>query len=68
MNYYVVEISTGEVAIKGKAVYEYGTEKEAIATFHQKLATAMKSEMYDSELLLVIDSEGKVIKREKYVK
>lgn len=68
MNYYVIEISAGAVAIKGKAVYEYGTEKEAIATFHQKLATAMKSDLYDSELLMVIDAAGKVIKREQYVK
>lgn len=68
MNYYVIEISTGDSKIAGKAIYEYDTEKEAVGTFHQKLATAMKSDLYDSELLMVIDAAGKVIKREQYIK
>ena len=67
MKYYVIEIATGDDKIKGFAIYEKETEKEAVALFHQKLSTAMKSELYVSDLLIVIDEDGKVIKREKYV-
>lgn len=66
MRYYVIEIATGDAKIQGKGIYEYATEKEAVASFHSKLGTAMKSELYTSELIMVVDSDGKVIKREKY--
>ena len=66
MNYYVLEISEGDAKIAGKGVYEYATEKEAVASFHSKLGTAMKSALYTSELIMVLDADGKVIKREKY--
>lgn len=66
MNYYVIVISTGDSKIAGPSVYGYATEREAVATFHQKLSSAMKSDLYESELILVIDTSGKVIKREKY--
>lgn len=65
-NFFVIEIATGDSKIAGKAIYGYETEKEAVATFHQKLSTAMKSELYTSSLVLVIDAGGKVLKREKY--
>lgn len=65
-NYFVIEIATGDAKIAGKAIYGYETEKEAIAVFHQKLSTAMKSELYTSSLVMVVDGEGKVLKREKY--
>lgn len=68
MMYYVIEIATGDDKIKGKSIYEYATEHEAVATFHSKLGTAMKSALYESDLIMVIDSDGKVIKREKYAK
>ena len=68
MKYYVIEIATGDEKIKGKGIYEYATEVEAVASFHSKLGTAMKSALYESELIMVIDSDGKVIKREKYAK
>lgn len=67
MKYYVIEIATGDEKIQGKGIYEYDSEKGAVATFHSKLGTAMKSELYTSDLLIVIDENGKVIKREKYV-
>ena len=66
MKFYVIEIADGDAKIKGKGIYEYATEKEAVATFHNKLGVAMKSELYISDLLMVIDEDGKVIKREKY--
>lgn len=58
MKFYLIEVATGDAKITGKAVYEYDTEREAEASFHQKLATAMKSDLYDSVLLRVINSEN----------
>lgn len=66
MKYYVIEISSGDSKIAGKAIYEYATEHDAVATFHSKLGTAMKSDLYETALIMVIDGDGKVIKREKY--
>lgn len=68
MKYYLVEISEGDAKIKGKSIYEYDTKNEAIATFHSKLGTAMKSDLYTRELVMVIDSFGNVIKKEVYEK
>lgn len=65
-NYFLIEIAEGDSKVAGYAVYGYDTEKEAVAVFHQKLASAMKSELFTSELLIVTDAEGKVLKREKY--
>lgn len=67
MKYYVIEISEGDAKIAGKGIYEYATEKEAVASFHRKLGTAMTSDLYTSDLLMVIDDAGKVLKREKFV-
>lgn len=66
--FYLIEIATGDVKVAGKGVYEYATENEAVASFHSKMGSAMKSDLFDSELLMVIDDNGTVIKREKYVK
>lgn len=65
--YYLLEISEGNAKIAGKAVYEYATENEAVAMFHQKLGSAMKSDLYTSELVMVIDENGAVLKSEKFV-
>lgn len=64
--YYVIEIATGDTKIEGKAIYSYDTVNKAIATFHQKLGNAMKSELYKTELVMVIDDAGMVVKRERY--
>ena len=68
MNYYLIEITTGDSKIEGKAIYSYGTEHDAVAAFHSKMGTAMRSDLYDTELLMVVDGAGKVIKRELYIK
>lgn len=65
--YYVIEISDGDAKIKGKGVYEYANLNEAIAVFHSKMGSAMKSALFKSELLLVINADGGVYKTEKYV-
>ena len=66
--FYVIEISTGDAKIAGKAIYQYNTIDEAIATFHSKLGTAMKSDLYATELIMVMDDEGAVLRVEKYIK
>lgn len=64
--YYVMEISTGDPKIAGRAVYAYESLRDASATFHSKLGTAMKSDLYETELIIVVDEYGSVIKRERY--
>lgn len=66
--FYVLEVSTGDSKIAGKAVYQYNTITEAVATFHSKLGAAMKSDLYDSELIMVIEANGSVVCSEKYIK
>lgn len=68
MKYYLIEISEGDSKISGKAIYEYATRNEAIANFHKKLGTAMGSDLYTSDLVMVINSTGGVEMSEKYVK
>lgn len=66
--FYVLEVSTGDSKIAGKAVYQYPTITEAVATFHSKLGAAMKSDLYDSELIMVIEANGSVVCSERYIK
>lgn len=67
MKFYLIEISEGNQSIAGKAVYEYATLNEAVANFHSKLGAAMKSNLFTSELVMVINSDGGIHKSEKYV-
>lgn len=60
MKYYVIEISTGDEKIAGKGVYEYEDKNAAIASFHSKIGTAMKSSMYTTHLIMVVDQYGGV--------
>lgn len=68
IKYYVIEIAEGDSKIKGKGIYEYATKDEAIASFHSKMGTAMKSDLYTSEQLLVVDSNNVPIAAEKWVR
>lgn len=67
MKFYLIEISEGDAKIAGRAIYEYETRSEAIADFHTKLGSAMKSELYTSEQVIVINSENGIEAEEKYV-
>ncbi len=58
MKYYLIQISEGDAKIKGKAIYDYEDRTLAIADFHSKLGTAMKSELYTKSQLLVLNSAG----------
>lgn len=67
MKYYVIEIAEGDSQIKGKGIYEYDNEQLAVATFHSKLGVAMKSPLYTSDLLVVMDEQGSILRIERYV-
>lgn len=60
MKFYLIEVSTGDPKIAGKAIYEYATLKEAEAVFHSKMGAAMKSDLFATELLCVINGVGGV--------
>ena len=66
--FYVIEISNGDPKIEGKAIYQYDTIEAAVGAFHSKLGAAMKSDLYETELALVIGADGEVIRSEKYIK
>lgn len=68
MKYFLIEIAEGDSKIAGYAVYKYETRNEAIAAFHQKMASAMKSELFTKEQLLVIDDGNSVIKSEIFIR
>lgn len=68
MKFYVIEIATGDAKIAGKGIYEYATLNDALASFHKKLGVAMSSELYESDLVMVINSEGGVHESYKYMK
>lgn len=67
--YYVIEISVmkdnPEKEVPG--IYAYDTVDKAIGTFHSKLGSAMKAETFVSEMVMVVDDNGAVIRTEKYV-
>lgn len=66
--FYVIEISNGDPKIEGKAIYQYDTIEAAVGAFHSKLGAAMKSDLYETELVLVIGADGEVMRSEKYTK
>lgn len=67
MKYYVIEIATGDASIAGKGMYGPYDKNMAIATWHGKLRTARMSELYTSDLVVVMDENGFVTKVEKYI-
>ena len=62
--FYLIEIAKGDSKIQGVGAYEYATLNEAIATYHQKMSSAMKSDLFEREQLLVIDSNNVIYKSE----
>lgn len=73
MKYYLIEIAEGDAKIHGKGIYEYGTgsdsenKRAAVASFHRKLGAAMSSDLYASDLLIVINESGNPIRREHWI-
>ena len=67
MGFYVIEIANyNDGTAESKGIYSYATQEEAIATFHSKMGGAMKNTKYESELLMVIRTDGGVIRSEKW--
>lgn len=67
IKYYVVEIAKYNDGTKDAyGVYAKDTENDAVALFHQKLASAMKASNISFELCQVINDYGVVIKTEYY--
>lgn len=66
--YYVIEITKGDAKVAGKGVYESQTLEEAIGAWHSKLGAAMKSDLYASDLCMVVGDDGAVYRSEQYVK
>lgn len=64
--FYLIEIATGDAKIAARSIFTYDNEKDAIANFHSRLGMAMKSDLYTTDLCMVIDENGTVLKREKY--
>lgn len=68
MKFYLIEVASGDSKIAGKGMYEYATRDEAIANFHSKMGTAMKSDLYTREQLLVVDENNVVYKSEIFTR
>lgn len=66
MEFYVIEIATGDAKIAGTGMYGPYDENMAIATWHGKLSTARKSPLFTSDLVVVMNADGVVTKVEKY--
>lgn len=69
MKYYLMEVTTyTDKETEEKALYAYDTYNEALSPFHTKMGGLMKRENTNSELLVIIDDYGNVMRSEKYVK
>lgn len=63
MKFYVVEITTYNDGTKdAKGVYEYEDEAKAMASYHKKMGGAMDTEKYETELIIVSNSIGGILK------
>lgn len=58
MKYYVIEIAEGDAKIRGKSISEFATLREAQASFHKKLGTALGSDLYTKELIMCVDDDA----------
>lgn len=66
--HYAIEIVKGDAKVAGKGVYEYQTLEETVGAWHEKLGAAMKSDLYASDLCMVVGDDGAVYRSEQYVK
>ena len=69
MKFYLVEITTYEDGTPtAKAIYAYDNETDAVANFHNKMGGAMKNANYATELLIVLNENGGIVKDEQFVR
>lgn len=64
--YFLIELTTTDTV--AKAVYQFDSQADAIASFHSKLGSQMKNADCQAELVIVIDDNGAVIKAEKFAR
>lgn len=63
--FYLIEVTNyNNGTAEAKAIYPYETEDEAISKWHSKMGGAMSNATYETELLIVINSVGAVIRSE----
>lgn len=69
MKYYLIEITTYvDGSPEGKGMYAYDTETDAVANFHSKMGGAMKNDNYATELLIVVNENGGIVKDEQFIR
>lgn len=66
-DFYLIEVADGDEKIKGKGMYGYDSENEAVANYHAKIGIAMKSALYTEQTIVVLNRDGKTIARNHYV-
>lgn len=66
--YYVIEITQGDASVNGKSIYEYKTLQEAKSSFYKKYGTALGSDLYTGELILLADDKGTIFNIEHFEK
>lgn len=66
--FYLIEVAEGDKAIAGKAIYQYETEQQAVAAWHDKLGTAGRSDLYTHSVCAVMDEHGAIYRSEEVVK
>lgn len=64
-NYFLIEVSSDGTATT-KAIYGYGTSKEAISAYHTTLASMMSNPNVKESMCMVINAYGAVVKSERY--
>ena len=66
--FYLIEITNMKDGTEPKAVWDKNSLNDAERQFHQTLASAMSNENVLSCLCMIIDSTGRTVKKEYYVK
>lgn len=69
MKYYLIEVTTYTDSDKeDKGMYSYESYNDALASFYTKIGGLMKKDNTASELVVIIDTNGNVLRSDKYEK
>ena len=66
--YYVIEIAIMKDGAVPKAIYGYDTVEGAVIHYHQSIASMMSDEQVSIVLAMILDEEGNVIQKERWVR
>ena len=67
--FYVIEITTYTDKDKvDKGIYSYGTQLEALGSFHKKMGGAMTNDTFKTEMLTVIAENGATLAHDYFVR